>query len=145
MVKYLLIMLFSLFLSRNTALPDGPNIKFDKMIFDFGTIHEGDVKNCTFRFTNTGNAPLLIIDVEKPCGCTIPSWTKSPVMPGQSGQIDVIYNSKERPGVFRKTLSVKTNIAAFKDNPPILMIKGNALTPKEVKALNKMNKENAKK
>jgi hypothetical protein len=133
-------MLFSLLLTRNT-LPDGPNIKFDKMIFDFGTIHEGDVKNCTFRFTNTGNAPLLIIDVEKPCGCTIPSWTKAPVMPGQSGEIDVIYNSKERPGVFRKTLSVKTNIPAYKDNPPILMIKGNALTPKEVKAQNKAQKE----
>lgn len=143
-MKYLLIMLLNIFLPQKSILPDGPGVKFDKMIYDFGTIHEGDIKTCVFKFTNTGNAPLLIIDVEKPCGCTIPSWTKSPVMPGQSGEINVLYNSKERPGVFRKTLAVKTNIPALKDNPPMLMIKGNALTSREVKELNRKEKEKNK-
>ena len=113
--------------------PEAPSIHFDVMVHDFGTLKEGDIVNCVFNFTNTGNEPLIVENVEQPCGCTIPSWTKQPVMPGQSGVIKVIFNSKERPGIFRKTLAIKTNVPVKKGDDLMLMIKGNVLTKKQWK------------
>jgi len=111
----------------------GPVIHFDEMVHDFGTMKEGDVVNYVFKFTNSGNEPLIIEDVEQPCGCTIPSWSKEPIMPGKTGEVKVIFNSKERPGVFRKTLAIKTNAPAKVNDPLMLMIKGNVLTKKQWK------------
>jgi hypothetical protein len=120
---------------KRASLPSGPVIQFDVMVHDFGSLKEGDVVNYIFKFVNKGNEPLIVQDVEQPCGCTVPSWSKAPVMPGQSGEIKVIFNSKERPGIFRKTLAVKTNMATKTTDPLMLMIKGNVLTKKQWKAL----------
>jgi len=111
----------------------GAVIQFETMVHDLGTMKEGDVVGCVFKFTNKGNAPLIIENVEEPCGCTVPSWSKAPVMPGQSGEIKVMFHSKERPGVFRKTLAVKTNAVTENKEELLLMIKGNVLTKKEWK------------
>jgi hypothetical protein len=113
---------------------NGPVIQFDVMVHDFGTLKEGDVVNYIFKFTNKGNEPLIVQEVEQPCGCTIPSWSKAPIMPGKSGEIKVIFNSKERPGIFRKTLAVTTNMASKPGEPLMLMIKGNVLSKKQWKA-----------
>jgi hypothetical protein len=116
------------------ARDSGPVIQFDAMVHDFGTLREGDVVNYVFKFTNKGSGPLIVEDVEQPCGCTIPKWNKAPIMPGQQGEIKVIFNSIERPGIFRKTLTVKTNMAMKVNEPILLMIKGNVLTKKQWKA-----------
>lgn len=120
---------------------NGAVIKFDNMVHDYGIMKEGDVRECKFQFTNIGNAPIVIQKVEEPCGCTVPSWSKEPVMPGQSGEIKVVYHSKERPGVFRKTLAVTTNAVMPNHEEILLMIKGNALTPKEWKQKNNTAKK----
>src|SRR5438552_5327876 len=75
-----------------------PAIRFDTVFHDFGTMKEGTVMDYAFRFRNTGNSPLLIVNVEQPCGCTTPSWSKEPVMPGQFGEVKVTFNSKNRSG-----------------------------------------------
>jgi hypothetical protein len=105
------------------AAKNGPVITFETMKHDFGTFKEGEIHQFIFKFTNTGNAPLVVTEVEQPCGCTIPSWSKEPVMPGAKGEIRVIYNSKDRPGAFRKTLQVKSNMDTGK-TPLMLLIKG---------------------
>lgn len=106
------------------ALAEGPMIQIDEPVYDFGTFKEGEIKDHSFTFKNVGSAPLVIHHVEKPCGCTTPTWPKEPIMPGKTGKINVEYNSKDRPGVFRKSLQVKTNMT---DNATVmLMIKGNA-------------------
>lgn len=86
-------------------------IKFDKLTNDFGTFLESNsVQKCTFTFTNVGDKPLIINQAVASCGCTVPTYTKAPVKPGQKGTITVTYNGKGKfPGHFKKTITVRTN------------------------------------
>ena len=86
-------------------------IKFDKMEHNFGTFAESQpVQKCTFTFTNTGDAPLVINQAVASCGCTVPSYTKEPIAPGKKGTISVTYNGKGKfPGHFKKTIPVRSN------------------------------------
>lgn len=88
-----------------------PAIEFAAKSHDFGTVQEknGPV-SCTFEFTNTGTAPLVIISAKTSCGCTTPSFTKRPVEPGKTGEITVKYNPDGRPGEFDKSVTVRTNV-----------------------------------
>lgn len=111
MKKYLLItlMLFCAFTYANAQKQ--ADIKFDKTTMDFGKFPESNpVQKCTFTFTNTGNAPLIINQAIASCGCTVPEYTKEPVAPGKSGTINVTYNGKGKfPGFFKKTITIRTN------------------------------------
>lgn len=86
-------------------------IVFDKTTQDLGTFSEDDpVVKCTFTFTNEGNAPLVIHQAIASCGCTVPTYTRMPVKPGESGQMEVIYNGNGKlPGRFKKSITVRTN------------------------------------
>ncbi len=84
-------------------------LKFGRETHDFGEMKEGDLASYEFEFTNTGNQPLIVSNVQPSCGCTSPFWTKEPVMPGQKGKIKATYNSQGRPGVFNKSLTVVSN------------------------------------
>lgn len=87
-----------------------PVIIFSQKSHDFGTIKEvnGSV-SYQFEFVNNGNAPILIKNVESSCGCTSPEWSKQPVLPGKSGFVKAIFDPKERPGRFEKTITVSSN------------------------------------
>lgn len=87
------------------------NIEFTKMSHSFGAFSESDpVVSCEFAFTNTGDAPLIIHQVLSSCGCTVPTYTKDPIMPGGKGLIKVTYNGAGKPvGKFRKTVTVRSN------------------------------------
>ena len=87
------------------------SIKFDKMIHNFGTFSEDQpTQKCVFTFTNVGTAPLIINQAVASCGCTIPSYTKAPIKPGERGEIKVTYNGTGAfPGHFKKTITVRTN------------------------------------
>ena len=86
-------------------------IKFETLNHDFGTFSANDpVVKCVFKFTNVGDAPLIIHQAIASCGCTVPTYTKEPVKPGESGQIEVTYNGKGKfPGRFTKNITVRTN------------------------------------
>lgn len=86
-------------------------IKFDKLTYNFGTFSEDNaVQKTTFTFTNIGDKPLVINQAVASCGCTIPSYTKKPVMPGQKGTLTITYNGKGKfPGHFKKTITIRTN------------------------------------
>lgn len=87
------------------------SIKFDKMIHNFGTFSEDQpTQKCVFTFTNVGTAPLIINQAVASCGCTIPSYIKAPIKPGEKGEIKVTYNGTGAfPGHFKKTITVRTN------------------------------------
>lgn len=87
------------------------SIKFDKMIHNFGTFSENQpTQKCVFTFTNVGTAPLIINQAVASCGCTIPSYTKAPIKPGEKGEIKVTYNGTGAfPGHFKKNITVRTN------------------------------------
>lgn len=99
------------------------NLKFNKLIHDFGTFDIKDgKKSYTFTFTNTGSTPVVIQTVISSCGCTTPTWTKSPVLPGKNGEINVVYLNDQGAYPFEKALSV---YVAGSQKPIVLKIKGN--------------------
>lgn len=88
----------------------GPNISFVKIEHDFGEIkEEAGAVTYTFEFTNTGNAPLIIQSVNASCGCTTPTWTREPVMPGEKGKVSAAFDPRNRPGHFDKFITVQSN------------------------------------
>ena len=82
-------------------------ITFSNLEYDYGTIMKGADGSCEFKFKNTGNEPLILSNVHASCGCTIPSWTKEPVMPGKEGVIKVTYNTN-RIGAISKSITVES-------------------------------------
>lgn len=97
--------------STSAASNDGtlPKFQFEESTHDFGTITEGDVVEHTFEFTNTGEAPLIIQSASASCGCTVPSYPRTPVAPGETGEIQVKFNSSNKPGIQNKTVSLTAN------------------------------------
>lgn len=100
--------------------------KFDNTEFDFGTINEGDVVKHVFKYTNTGKAPLVIKDAKGSCGCTVPNWSSKPVAPGESGEINVEFNSSHKSGAQHKTVTIMANTTPSNTG---LVLKG-TVTPK---------------
>ncbi len=93
---------------------------------DYGTItKKKDSGIRTFEFTNTGNAALVISNVLSTCGCTVPSYSTEPIMPGKSGKIDIKYNLS--PGPIRKTITVETNAINYDSGRVPLKIKGEVI------------------
>ena len=86
-------------------------IKFEKTTHSFGTFSENNPKvSCTFTYTNIGEQPLVINQAIASCGCTVPEYTKTPVQPGEKGEIKVTYNGAGKfPGHFKKSITVRTN------------------------------------
>lgn len=107
-------------LSASVSLAQG-DLKFKTDNHDFGKVEEGTQAVHKFEFTNVGNEPVVISNVQASCGCTTPSWTKDPVMPGKTGEITASYNSTGRPGVFNKTITVTSNA---KTPSVVLSLKG---------------------
>lgn len=87
----------------------GPVIAFDKKVHDFGEIVQGDKVEETFRFTNTGNEPLIITNVQVTCGCTVPKYSRDPIMPGGKGEVTVAFNSAGKLGKQNKVVTVVSN------------------------------------
>lgn len=111
-MKKILVLTMLLFCGMSVALAQKPaEIKFDKLTHDFGTFSEKEpVVSCTFSFTNVGESPLIINQAVASCGCTVPEYTKTPVQPGEKGEIKVTYNGAGKfPGHFKKSITVRTN------------------------------------
>ena len=85
------------------------NITFDNMEFDFGEVDEGDIVTHIYKFTNTGKNPLVITRANGSCGCTVPSYPKIPIMPGESSEIQVNFNSQYRMGKQHKSITIYAN------------------------------------
>jgi hypothetical protein len=102
---------------------EGPEIKFSSLEHDYGTVKQGGDGNCVFKFKNIGSEVLILSDVRKSCGCTTPTWSKEPVLPGQSGEIKVGYDTKNI-GQFSKNITVISNA---NNGTVVLTIKGNVV------------------
>ena len=84
-------------------------ISFEKTEHDFGKLIQGEQASCTFKYKNTGDAPLVISAVEKACGCTSIEFSKTPVEPGKEGAIKITYDSNGHKGFQNKRIIVKAN------------------------------------
>lgn len=99
--------------NKTASNPDAqnpePKFKFEHDEWDFGKINEGEEVKHIYRFTNVGNEDLVINKVVATCGCTIPRWNREPIQPGGSGEIEVKFNSKNKPGNQVKGVTVTAN------------------------------------
>lgn len=86
------------------------NIVFTDTVCDLGQVMvESGYQQCQFSFTVTGDAEVSIIGALSSCGCTIPTYPKHPIRPGETGIIDVTYDTAGRPaGTFDKTILLIT-------------------------------------
>jgi Protein of unknown function (DUF1573) len=107
-----------------TGTPDEENIPvmtFEKEEHEFGKLVEGEKVSYAFKFKNTGKADLIISDAKGSCGCTVPTWTKDPVAAGESGTIDITFDSRGKSGMQHKTVTLITNAIP---NTKVLTISG---------------------
>ena len=126
MKKVMLILFVGFFGLALTAQDKGKaQIEFKTETIDYGEIAKGSDGVRQFEFTNTGDAPLIISKVYSSCGCTIPKKPEAPVAPGESGIIEVKYDTK-RVGPIRKTITVYSNA---EEPTKAIKIKGTVLDP----------------
>ncbi|WP_375325050.1 DUF1573 domain-containing protein [Flagellimonas sp. GZD32] len=117
--------------SRDEAQKQLPVMSFEKAEHDFGTIQRGNPQETTFKFTNTGDAPLIITDAKSSCGCTVPEYPKNtPIAPGESGELLVKFNGSGQNQV-TKTITVTANTAKGSE---ILRIKAFVQAPEAMPA-----------
>lgn len=105
------ILLSMLMLVVFVATASAQQIKFDKVLHNFGTFSEDDAtQTCTFNFVNAGDKPLVINQAVASCGCTVPTYTKTPIKPGEKGTVNIKYNGAGKfPGHFKKSITIRTN------------------------------------
>lgn len=120
-----LVVTFGALFAANNAIAQevtsGAKIEFEKETHDYGTVKYGGDGSCTFKFKNTGTAPLIISNAKGSCGCTVPSYPKEPIAPGASSTITVKYDTK-RPGPINKTVTITSN--AVNEPTKVIRIKG---------------------
>ncbi|PKP36109.1 MAG: hypothetical protein CVT98_09110 [Bacteroidetes bacterium HGW-Bacteroidetes-15] len=121
MKKIFLLTIIIIFISITVSVAQsGPVISFNKTVHDYGIITQNDNGNCVFEFTNTGDEPLILSSVRSSCGCTVPKWTKEPILPKASSNINVHYDTK-RTGAINKQVTVISNAST---PTVVLKIKG---------------------
>ena len=106
------------------AAQNGPEITFEKLVHDYGEVPYNGNGECEFVFTNTGNEPLIVQKPKSSCGCTVPSWPREPILPGESDSIKVTYKTN-RVGAINKSITVTSN--ALVNSTVVLRIKGRVL------------------
>jgi len=103
-----------------------PAFKFESETHDFGEITQGESVEYSFTFTNTGRTALVISSAKGSCGCTVPEYSSDPVGPGETGKIDVVFNSKGKTGGQNKKVTLIANTVP---NQAVLTITGNVIVP----------------
>tara|TARA_B100001057_G_scaffold498528_1_gene605794 strand:+ start:2809 stop:3255 length:447 start_codon:yes stop_codon:yes gene_type:complete len=85
-------------------------ITFDRVFHDFGLVSEGEIVKTVFKFTNTSDNDLYIVDALGSCGCTVPKYPKNvPIKPGETGEIEVNFDTNGRPNLQQKMVKVSAN------------------------------------
>lgn len=94
---------------------------FERKVYKFGKIKAGAIIEFEYTFSNAGTEPLLITDIKVQCGCTVPDYPKSPILPGQKSTIKVKFDSKGKIGYQDRTLEIYSNA---KKSPEVVRFKG---------------------
>ena len=127
-MKTILSILVLMIVGVSSSFAQGTaKFEFKSEVIDYGDIDKGSDGVRTFQFKNVGSEPLIIENVYSSCGCTVPTWTKTAIAPGKSGEIQVKYDTS-RIGPIRRTITIYSNT----DEPVrAVKIKGRVLDPDE--------------
>jgi hypothetical protein len=84
----------------------------------FGQVTEGEKAGCIFTFENRGTSDLVILSATTTCGCTVPEYDRKPVSPGETGKMEVVFDTSGRNGIQSKIITVRSNASV-----PVVMLK----------------------
>ena len=112
---------------------NAPVMSFESTTVDYGEIERGAERLRTVSFTNTGDSPLVIKNARGSCGCTVPDWPKDPIMPGESSELSISYDTN-RLGNINRTIRVTTNEGS---DPHVLLIRGKVVPKKDEESVPK--------
>lgn len=109
------------------AMLDTTTVQLIDSVYNFGKVTEGEKVTFNFRFKNSGSKPLVIASTSASCGCTVPEKPERPILPGETGFIKVVFNSKGKMGHNEKNITVMANT-----NPafPMLLLTGDVTEAK---------------
>lgn len=93
----------------SSSADGAPIMTFEKDVYEFGKITEGEKVSYDFVFTNTGKTPLIIKDAVATCGCTVPEPPTDPIAPGAKSKINVVFNSAGKSGLQDKVVTITAN------------------------------------
>ncbi len=116
---------------QEVQVQSGPQLSLDKDIHDYGTMLQNGDGLCHFTVTNSGNEPLIISNAKGSRGCTVPKWSKEPIMPGETTVIDVKY-ATNRIGPINKSVTISSN--AVNTPTKVIRIKGKVIKPEDAEA-----------
>ncbi|SDR66674.1 Protein of unknown function [Gillisia sp. Hel1_33_143] len=125
MKTYISIIIFMLAGLGTITAQNAAKFEFKAEVIDYGDIQKGSDGTQIFTFKNIGDSPLIIENVYSSCGCTVPTWTKSAVAPGKSGEIKVKYDT-DIVGPIRRTITIYSNAD---ESPKAIKIKGRVMEP----------------
>ena len=106
------------------ALKDSTTVQIIDSAYNFKPVTDGEKVEFSYRFKNTGTKPLVIVDATASCGCTVPQKPEKPILPGETGFIKIVFDSKGRVGEAHKTINVISNA---KPEFPALILTGNVI------------------
>jgi hypothetical protein len=123
--------------AEKAADPNAPVFEFETEVIDYGKIAMNADGVRVFKFKNVGKSPLIIEKISSSCGCTVPKKPTDPIMPDDTGEIEVKYDTK-RPGGFSKTITIHSNASE-----PVkrVRIKGIVLKPDPAAKTTKVSSE----
>ena len=112
--------------SEQDKTAEMPSMVFQEEVYDFGTISQGEKVSYSYKFKNEGTADLIITSAKGSCGCTVPSWPKAPISPGDEGQIDVVFDSNGKKGQQHKKVTIVANTMPATN---VIALKGEVKAP----------------
>ncbi|MDD3878181.1 MAG: DUF1573 domain-containing protein [Bacteroidales bacterium] len=126
-ITVLLIIFFSSLTVAKSQSSEGAVIYVRSVVYDYGTIMKNDDGTGKIVFSNTGNAPLIISNVRTSCGCTVPTWPREPILPGDSSYIEVKYDTR-RIGQINRQITINSNASQPNLN---IRLRGNVVAEPE--------------
>jgi len=108
-IFFVIGLLFSFAIISNSQTEPTGEITFEKTTQEFGDIKQGQTVTAVFKFKNTGKSPVILSNVQTTCGCTVPTWTREPIAPGKTAEINATFNSAGKMGMQNKVITVFSN------------------------------------
>jgi hypothetical protein len=111
MTKYKLVAVFFsfLFFSSCYYAKKKPELHLSIEDYDFGEIKTDSIYTGSVIITNSGNAPLVIDDINPGCGCTSVNVTKNIILPEDTCLLNFSYNTRNKKGFQENYIILTTN------------------------------------
>lgn len=110
--RYALLLVLPALVLTSSSFTRGknpPQIKFEKLLHDFGMMKAGEKQTCEFVYTNTGDEPLKILNAKSGLDFIKVEYSTTPLGKGKKEAIKVTFDAPGKAGQFTKTILIDSN------------------------------------